>query len=142
MCLILFSYDQSARYKLVLAANRDEFYDRPTRGLHFWGDHPDILAGRDLKGNGTWLGITGNGRLAAITNYRDPSEKKPGAPSRGRLVSDYLTGDDPPRQYLENIAGQGNRYCGFNLMVGMRRPCGIIQIAAREYNRSLRGSTD
>ena len=83
MCLILLNYNAHPDYSLILAANRDEFYDRPTQPLSFWKDNPDILAGQDLKGKGTWLGITKNGRFAGITNFRDPASQKQDAPSRG-----------------------------------------------------------
>ncbi len=118
MCLILFLYDKDPDYRLILAANRDEFYDRPTSPLAFWDDAPDVLAGRDLKGTGTWLGITKKGRIAAITNFREPDLFKPDAPSRGLLISDYLTGTKAPKIYLKHIKTIGHRYNGFNLIVG------------------------
>lgn len=118
MCLILFAYRVHPRYELVLAANRDEFYARPTAPLGFWDDVPDLLAGRDLKEGGTWLGITRRGRFAAITNYRDPSRFRPDAPSRGTLVSDYLSGTESAQEYLARIASRGADYNGFNLLLG------------------------
>jgi uncharacterized protein with NRDE domain len=118
MCLIVFSYRQRDDYPLVLAANRDEFYQRPTAALDYWKDRPDILAGRDLQGNGTWLGITRSGRMAAVTNYRDPAVQLNGAPSRGLLVSDFLAGALPAEAYLEKIRRTGDRYNGFNLLLG------------------------
>jgi len=118
MCLILFLYDTHPDYRLILAANRDEFYDRPTSPLAFWDDTPSVLAGRDLKGTGTWLGITKNGRIAAITNFREPALFKPNAPSRGLLLSDYLTGTKTPKTYLKHIKTIGHRYNGFNLLLG------------------------
>jgi len=118
MCLILFLYDTHPDYRLILAANRDEFYDRPTSPLAFWYDTPAVLAGRDLKGKGTWLGITKNGRIAAITNFREPALFKSDAPSRGLLVSDYLTGTKTPEIYLKHIKTIGHRYNGFNLLLG------------------------
>jgi len=118
MCLILFLYDTHPDYRLILAANRDEFYDRPTRPLAFWDDTPSVLAGRDLKGTGTWLGINKNGRIAAITNFREPALFKPNAPSRGLLLSDYLTGTKTPKIYLKHIKTIGHRYNGFNLLLG------------------------
>ncbi len=118
MCLILFLYDKDPDYRLILAANRDEFYDRPTSPLAFWDDAPDVLAGRDLKGTGTWLGITKKDRIAAITNFREPDLFKPNAPSRGLLISDYLTGTKAPKIYLKDIKAIGHRYNGFNLIVG------------------------
>jgi len=118
MCLIFFSYEQHPAYRLVLAANRDEYYERPTQSLDFWEDSPNILAGRDLKQSGTWMGITRNGRFAAITNFRDPASLKPDAPSRGLLVSDFLAGNTSPERYLESIHAVGGKYNGFNLLVG------------------------
>lgn len=120
MCLILMSYEQHPVYQLIFAANRDEFYDRPTRPLSFWEDRPDIIAGRDMKSNGTWMGITRTGRFAAVTNYRDTSINIPGAPSRGLLVSEFLSGSDTAETYLNGIASVGHHYDGFNLLVGDR----------------------
>ena len=118
MCLILFAYERHPRYRLVLAANRDEFYGRPTAPVHFWDGAPDLLAGRDLKGGGTWLGVTRSGRFAAITNYREPDFHEKDAPSRGALVTDFLRGQDDPAVYLEKLAFSAARYNGFNLIVG------------------------
>ncbi|MBT8341000.1 MAG: NRDE family protein [Desulfatitalea sp.] len=118
MCLILFAYDTHPHLRLVLAANRDEYYRRPTAPADFWPDCPHILAGRDLAHYGTWMGVTRSGRLAAITNYRAPSTLKTNAPSRGRLVSDFLAGDTPPDAYLRQIASMADQYNGFNLIIG------------------------
>jgi len=118
MCLIVFSYDVHPEFKLALAANRDEFYERPTAPIGFWEDHPDILAGRDLKGGGTWLGVSRSGRFAAITNYRDPVSIRTDAPTRGRLVSEFLEGSTPLPIYLERLDATGHQYNGFNLLVG------------------------
>ena len=118
MCLILFAYGRHPRYRLVLAANRDEFYGRPTAAARFWDEAPDLLAGRDLKGGGTWLGVTRAGRFAAITNYREPGFHEKAAPSRGALVTDFLRGEDEPATYLETLAPTAARYNGFNLLIG------------------------
>jgi uncharacterized protein with NRDE domain len=118
LCLILFAYKVHPRYRLVLGANRDEFYARPTAPLDFWQDHPEILAGRDLEQLGTWMGVTRSGRLAAVTNFRDPATLRSDAHSRGRLVTDFLTGRMPPDDYLRRIEEEADRYNGFNLMVG------------------------
>jgi uncharacterized protein with NRDE domain len=118
MCLILFAWKMHENYPLVLAANRDEFYDRPSAPAAFWEDAPDLLAGRDLRDRGTWLGITRGGRVAALTNYRDPASLKIGAPSRGMLVGDYLRGREIPEAYLHRIAPGADRFNGFNLLVG------------------------
>ncbi len=118
MCLILFSYKIHPKYKLVLAANRDEFYDRATTQAGFWTDAPNVLAGRDNKAGGTWIGVTKSGRLAALTNYRDPQNIDPNAASRGALTSDFLTGTDTPKQYLQKLKDSGVHYNGYNLMLG------------------------
>jgi uncharacterized protein with NRDE domain len=118
MCLILIASRIHPDYPLIIAANRDEFYNRPTAPLDFWDDHPEILAGRDLQGNGTWLGVSRNGRIAAVTNYRDPRSDKPGALSRGLLVSHFLMGSQSPEIYIERVGHAGNLYNGFNLVAG------------------------
>ena len=118
MCLILLARGAHRDYPLVIAANRDEYYRRPTAKAAFWDDHPDILAGRDLECMGTWLGVTRNGRFAALTNYRDPRERKTDAPSRGTLVSEFLVSGLEPRAYLDSVASRAQRYNGFNLLAG------------------------
>jgi len=120
MCLILLSYKMHPDYRLILAANRDEFYNRPTAPLDYWADHPDVLAGRDLKGNGTWLGVTRSGCIAAITNYREPAAHMQNAPSRGILISDFLCGNASPERYLKAVSKMSRAYNGFNLIVGDR----------------------
>lgn len=105
-------------HRLILGANRDEFYDRPTAPLGWWEDHPKVLAGRDLRGGGTWMGITKTGRFVGITNFRDPAGLKKNAPSRGALVSDFLCGDESPRRHLEKVDLSSGEYNGFNLILG------------------------
>lgn len=121
MCLILFAYQHHPRYPLILAANRDEFYDRPTRALGFWPDQPEIAAGRDLKRMGTWLGINRQGRLAAVTNYREGGVQRPEALSRGQLVTDFIAGRAAAPAYLQKLHANGHLYNGFNLIVGDAR---------------------
>jgi uncharacterized protein with NRDE domain len=121
MCLILFAYNVHPSYRLVLAANRDEFFERPSSSADFWDDHRQVIAGRDLKGGGTWLGVTKEGRFAAITNYRDPASWKNDAPSRGKLVSNYLCGNQRADNYLDKISRQAQLYNGYNLILGDRR---------------------
>lgn len=117
MCLILFAHDAHPRYRLVVAANRDEFYARPTAPAAWWADAPQVLAGRDLRGGGTWMGITRAGRFAAVTNFRDAAPAAPDAPSRGHLVGGFLRGADAPAAYLDALAGRADDYAGFNLLV-------------------------
>jgi len=118
MCLILLAYGQHPRYPLMLAANRDEFYDRPTAAASYWEDAPDLFAGRDLVHGGTWLGITRDGRFAALTNYREPHAERAAAPSRGELVSRFLKSGVGAKDYLEQLRRQGGAYHGFNLVFG------------------------
>ncbi|HKA77221.1 MAG TPA: NRDE family protein [Pseudolabrys sp.] len=117
MCLIVFAWQAHPDYPLIVAANRDEWRDRPAAPAAWWKDAPDILAGRDLEAGGTWLGVTRSGRFAAITNFRDPSDRKSTAPSRGQLVADFLRGNDSPRDYLDALAPNAARYNGFNLLL-------------------------
>ncbi|WP_250472300.1 NRDE family protein [Caballeronia sp. GAFFF1] len=128
MCLIVFDWQPDARPDarsddacalLTLAANRDEFFRRDAEPMHWWTDAPGVLAGRDLTGGGTWLGVSRDGRFAALTNYRAPSEMRPDAPTRGTLVSAFLAGERAtPLHYLRRVAEQGHRYNGFNLLCG------------------------
>lgn len=118
MCLILFAYKVHPKYKLIVAANRDEFYERPTAPAHFWEDHPHILAGRDLRKMGTWMGITKYGRFAALTNYRDPNEVTEGKRSRGDLVADFLKGSASPADFMNRASEHRSSYPGYNLLAG------------------------
>ncbi len=118
MCLILIAYRAHPSYELVVAANRDEFHGRPTAPLAFWDDNPQVLAGRDLKEGGAWMGVTRAGRFAALTNYRDPNRVLSDAPSRGHLVSGYLQGTEPARVYLDRLMARADAYNGFNLLLG------------------------
>ncbi len=118
MCLILFAWQAHPRYPLVVAANRDEFYGRATSPAAFWPDESRILAGRDLEAGGTWLGITHCGRFAAITNFRDPGRVRPGAPSRGHIVRDFLLTKAGLHGFLGELQERGEEYNGFNLLVG------------------------
>jgi uncharacterized protein with NRDE domain len=147
MCVIYFAYDVHPDHPLVLIANRDEFYDRPTMAAAYWDDHPEIFAGRDLVGGGTWLGITRTGRIAAVTNYREPGAAK-GSVSRGDLVAGFLKSTDTPENYLGHIVGRQRDYSGFNLLVGefgperselfyfSNRSDGIKKIASGVYGLS------
>ncbi|WP_223594358.1 NRDE family protein [Neobacillus bataviensis] len=118
MCLILFAYNVHPEYKLIVAANRDEFYNRPTAPAHFWEDSPEILAGRDLEKMGTWMGVTDQGRFAALTNYRNPKELTEGKRSRGELVADALKYDGVLENYMAMLAENNAQYPGYNLLAG------------------------
>jgi len=119
MCLILVAWRARPDYPLVVAANRDEFHDRPAEPAGFWRDVPSILAGRDLRAGGTWMGVTRSGRFAAVTNYRggrDPTAVE----SRGALVARFLAGDAGPAGYVAEVSARRAAYSGFNLLVADR----------------------
>lgn len=117
MCTLLFSFKTIEKEPLILLANRDEFYQRPTKTAHWWDDFPNILAGRDMQAGGTWMGINKNGRIAAITNYRKfPLENY--ATSRGDLVKKFLTGKEDQDSFLNFLFEKGKDYDGFNLIFG------------------------
>ena len=123
MCLIVFAWQVVPGAPLVACANRDEFYDRPTSAAARWPDHPAIYAGRDLKGGGSWMGVTtpeAGSRFAALTNIRGPHERRLDAPSRGALVSDFLAGSMSAPDYIAGIIDAGDLYNGFNLVLGDR----------------------
>ena len=121
MCIILLAYRVHAQFPLIFAANRDEFYARPSARARFWEDAPRVLAGRDLERGGTWLGVTTSGRIAAVTNYREPQAYREDAPSRGHLVSRFLEGDEPVELYLSQLDERASDYNGFNLIAGDAR---------------------
>ncbi|MFL6560130.1 MAG: NRDE family protein, partial [Bacillus sp. (in: firmicutes)] len=118
MCLILFAYQVHPDYKLIVAANRDEFLQRSTAKAHYWQDSPDILAGRDLEKMGTWMGVTTAGRFAALTNYRDPKEVTEGKKSRGELVADAMKYKGNIKDYMKNLVEKKDLYPGYNLLAG------------------------
>lgn len=122
MCLAVFALEQHPRFSLVIAANRDEFFDRPAAPLGWWtpsaGSEP-VLAGRDLSAGGTWFGMSASGRLALLTNVRDPGRQRPGAPSRGVIVTDWLAGgpaDGAAGLSLASERWQAAGYNGFNIV--------------------------
>jgi uncharacterized protein with NRDE domain len=130
LCLILFSWQSHPRYSLIVAANRDEFHQRPTEAAAIWQDNPLILAGRDLQAGGTWLGITRTGRFAAITNYREPlTPEIPQERSRGCLVRDFLGGDRAPLVHAGELISEGPSYQGFNLLLGA--PGSLVYVSNR-----------
>lgn len=118
MCTIFVAYKYHSKYPLLIASNRDEFYVRPTSPAGFWQECPKVLAGRDLQDMGTWLGITKEGRLAALTNYRDPSKEKAGQVSRGEIVANFLLKDYELYEYARLMQSMKNEYNGFNVIFG------------------------
>jgi uncharacterized protein with NRDE domain len=117
VCVIAVAVGVSARFPLVLIANRDEDFDRPTLPAAFWDDAPDILGGRDALQRGSWLAVTRGGRFAAVTNLRfatrDPQKR-----SRGELVSGFVRGGMTPAAYVDEVAAHADEYAGFHLIAG------------------------
>jgi uncharacterized protein with NRDE domain len=126
MCLILMAWQAHPNYPLVLAANRDEFQSRAAAPAHWWRE-PRLLAGRDLAAGGTWLGVTEDGRFAALTNYRDPTRQRPDAPSRGTLVTQTLAEPRPLEQQLLALQASASAYNGFNLLFGDTRHLAVYE---------------
>lgn len=136
MCLILFAWQIHPRYPLVVAANRDEFHSRPTAAADYWKESPQLLAGRDLQAGGTWLGITRQGRFAAVTNYREPQGKEPlPEQSRGHLVRDFLLDRAEPADYAGKLRKRSDGYRGFNILLG--NPDELLYVSNRKEGTAL-----
>lgn len=120
MCLLAVAWQAHPRYRLVLAANRDEFHARPADPMDHWPDgpaSPPILAGRDRQAGGTWLGLAADRRVGVVTNFREPSRPAPGAPTRGRLIPAFLANGHSPARFLDAVAAEAGAYAGFNLLL-------------------------
>jgi uncharacterized protein with NRDE domain len=117
VCLLVIAWQAHPRYRLVVAANRDEFHERAADPLQEWSGAPGVLAGRDLQAGGAWLAIDRSLRLGVITNYRELQRPAAGAPSRGRIIPDYLSQAAGARGFLETLEHEADRYSGFNLLL-------------------------
>ena len=118
MCLIFAAVNYHPVYKLIVASNRDEFYNRRTAKASYWDDYPHVIGGRDLEAGGTWMGMTTGGKLSMLTNYRDPKNIRTGAPSRGHLVADYLEQEVNTSDYIKHVQAHAAEYNGFNMIMG------------------------
>ncbi|WP_332651411.1 NRDE family protein [Lysinibacillus sp. 54212] len=116
MCILVFQYNSHPKYKLIVAANRDEFYHRPTAPAHFWEEEPHILAGKDLQKGGTWLGVNKDGRFVAITNYRDPKLALYGEYSRGNIATRFLKSNQSSKEFIEELINNKHKYGPFNIL--------------------------
>lgn len=115
MCLILFAYNYHPDYKLILTANRDEFYARPTRPMQFWPEQSNLVAGKDLEQGGTWLGLTNHGRFSALTNHRDGRREKQGERSRGNLPLEFLLSEQSCEAFIRSTSPDA--FDGFNQLI-------------------------
>lgn len=118
MCILFIALKQHKDFPLILLANRDEYHERPTTKAGFWPEFPELLAGKDEKEGGTWLGLHTNGRVSALTNYRDMKAHREGRLSRGQLVKDYLLSDKEPESFLEYLQTSNDKYNPYNLFFG------------------------
>ena len=116
MCLLTIAYNKHPNYPLMVVSNRDEFYDREAMSAHYWKDEPSIYAGRDLLGGGTWIGVSKSGRLAAITNYRDPSLPEIGERSRGEIVRNFLLEKGSTTTFFKELKNMKELYGGYNFI--------------------------
>lgn len=117
MCLAVIARQVHPEFSLMIVANRDEYHDRPAEPAGIWSDYPQVLAGRDLRAGGTWLGLSASGKIGLLTNFREPGNQNPAAPSRGALVSHYLQDATSALQYAHTIDAQGRQFNGFNLLL-------------------------
>jgi uncharacterized protein with NRDE domain len=136
MCLLVLAWNVHPRFRVVLAANRDEFHERPATAMAWWHD-PRILAGRDLQAGGTWFAVDAGGRFGVVTNYRDLQGPLPGAPSRGQLIPEFLGEDADAARYTAKLVPQIDRYSGFNLLIGDGRHLSYVANRAPQPAREL-----
>jgi uncharacterized protein with NRDE domain len=137
MCLLVLAWHKHPRYRLIVAANRDEYHARPTAPMAPWQDAPAILAGRDLSAQGTWLAVERQRRFGIITNFRDLQARRPDAPSRGGLIPDWLRQAVAGRTYLEALESQAQRYAGFNLLLNDADSLYYASNRAPKFSRAL-----
>jgi uncharacterized protein with NRDE domain len=133
MCLITFGLRKHPQQYLVLVANRDEFYQRPTESSHWWNTAPNVLAGIDKQAGGTWMGVNEYGYWACITNVRAPGQYNEDAPSRGHLVKDYLLQSPNPSAYLKSLSRYMDEYNGFNLVLGNTQQCWYLTNSIKNH---------
>jgi uncharacterized protein with NRDE domain len=137
MCLLVLGWRVHPRYRLVVAANRDEYHARPTAPMGVWPDAPDILAGRDLTAGGTWLAVDRRRRFGIITNFRDVQAKRPDAPSRGGLIPAWLRQATSPAAFFSQLEPDAQRYAGFNLLLNDAQSLGYASNRAPAFARPL-----
>jgi uncharacterized protein with NRDE domain len=137
MCLLMLAWQAHPRYRLIVAANRDEFHARPTAPMALWNDAPSILAGRDLSAQGTWLGVDRDRRFGIVTNFRDVQPRRPDAPSRGGLIPDWLARRSDPAAFLEQLEPHAQRYAGFNLLLNDADSLWYASNRAPRFSRAL-----
>jgi uncharacterized protein with NRDE domain len=137
MCLLVMAWRAHPRYRLIVAANRDEFHARATAPMGVWQDAPEILAGRDLAAQGTWLAVDRQRRFGVVTNFRDLQARRPEAPSRGGLIPGWLRQSMAPAAYLAQVDASAQRYAGFNLLLNDAEHLYYASNRAPEFSKAL-----
>ena len=137
MCLLVLAWQAHPRYRLIVAANRDEFHERPTAPLAPWPAPDNLLGGKDLRAGGTWLGVDGTRRVGVVTNYREHQRPSPDAPSRGQLIPGFLRGRANPRDYLNALEPRAADFSGFNLLLADGDSLWYASNRAQPFARSL-----
>jgi uncharacterized protein with NRDE domain len=137
MCLLVLAWHSHPRYRLVIAANRDEYHARPAAALGPWNDAAGIVAGRDLTAGGAWFGIDAQRRVGIVTNFREFGRRRRSAPSRGGLIPAYLAGDATPGEYLQALETDAPGYAGFNLLLADRDALWYASNRAEQFAREL-----
>jgi uncharacterized protein with NRDE domain len=137
MCLLVIAWQRHPRYRLIVAANRDEYHERPAAPLGLWAEPPGILAGRDLRAAGTWLGLDRTRRFGVVTNFRELQQARPAAPSRGNLIPRFLSGAADAAGFFRELDGVADGYSGFNLLLADAHALWYGSNRAQPFARSL-----
>ncbi|HET9473181.1 MAG TPA: NRDE family protein [Steroidobacteraceae bacterium] len=137
MCLLVLAWRCHPRYRLVVAANRDEFHARPAAALAPWEDQPGTVGGRDLLAGGTWFAIDGARRCGIVTNFREFGRRRRSAPSRGELIPTYLAAGSSPGAWLRTLETDAPGYAGFNLLLADRESLWYATNRSDEFAREL-----
>lgn len=137
MCLAAIVWNAHPLYRAIIVANRDEYHARPTAALAPWEAPQGLLAGRDLQAGGTWFGVDSARRFGLVTNFRERARPRPNAPSRGRLICDFLGAAHPPTEFLGQLADESPGYSGFNLLLGDERGLWYASNRAEPFVRRL-----
>ena len=116
MCTTFFSYNYNVNYPIIIASNRDEFYDRPTLDANFWSEYPNVIGGIDKKYSGTWLGITKEGKIGILTNYRNPKNHRTNLKSRGILLKNFLIDNLSIDDFVQILIKNKEEYNGYNVV--------------------------
>lgn len=137
MCLAVVAWRAHPRYRLIVAANRDEFHERPAASAALWPEAPQMFAGRDLQAGGTWFGVDRQRRFGVVTNFRDLARPRKGAPSRGRFIPDFLGGTKSAADFLRSVELDAPAYAGFSLLLADASELRYASNRAEPFSQAL-----